>query len=350
MNPTRIKKGYILALVMILISLLTVIVSYMALRAQTFAPFATSRPDQMKSRLLAYSGVQIAMAQLAEWSSIAEKDEQPNEQNKNKRDPLEEKKQLLENLLPVLNQFQEFNLTAKDDGVQGDIQVCIGCEDGKINLNALWDFQKERFVFDDPALKDQKKIYEDLFAKIGTLTKTNNLLPALEAYFRGRGYIIDDPTQLLQIQEFKTFAQQLFYNPDQQEKNMIFLTDIFTLWSGKNTVDPLVLSHSITQLLDLKPASIKNPAETAQALKADMKWSTAWDNLLQPVYQKAFNTLPKGIDSLLTTKFDPKFFCVLVSAQVGNATSNVLAYLELEKKSSGKKSLSEMKIRKLYWL
>lgn len=349
MSIVQAKKGYILALVMILISLLTVIVSYMALRAQTFAPFASARPDQMKSRLLAYSGVQIAMAQLVGWSTVKKDEQVPNEPAK-KPDPLQAKKQLLENLLPVLNQFQQFTLSKKVDGIDGELDICIGCEAGKINLNALWDFQKERFVFDDPAQKDQKKIYEDIFVKIGSLTKTTNLLSALENYFKTRGYLIDDPTQLLLVKEFQPFAKALFYDPSDGAKDAIYLTDIFTVWSGSPTIDPWVLSHSVAQLLDFKPAQVKNAAELAEMLKARMNWKADWDKALQPIYQKAFNTLPNSIDSLLTAQFEPKIFSVLVTAQVGKATSKMMAFLELENKTSGKNATIEIKIRKIYWL
>ena len=48
-------------------------------------------------------------------------------------------------ILPTLNRWQEFDLKEKVDGVDGQIKVCLMCEEGKINLNRIIDFEKGTF-------------------------------------------------------------------------------------------------------------------------------------------------------------------------------------------------------------
>lgn len=72
--------------------------------------------------------------------------------------------------------------------------------------------------------------------------------------------------------------------------------------------------------------------------------------MLQPMYGKELRTLPKNIDSMLSTTFDPHFFSVRVHGKVGEVTQRLYAILERVKRSQGKEIVYDVFVRKLYWL
>ena len=57
-----------------------------------------------------------------------------------------EGKQLLKAILPVINRPQSFALKQAVDGINGTITIVLGSEEGKININKLYDFDKHKFL------------------------------------------------------------------------------------------------------------------------------------------------------------------------------------------------------------
>lgn len=330
-----------------MISLLVVLVTYLALRSQTYVPFAKRVPIYLRTQLLANSGIQIAAAQLVTFSQ-AKKGEQAPDQKAQKPKPEEQKKQFLEKLLPVLNRWQTFNLKESADGVSGTIKICIGAEDGKIDINQLWDFEKQKFIFKDN--KDGEKLFEELFNRIGALTGSTNVLPALETLFKNRAYPLNDVSELLMVKEFQVFQNDLFYEPTaDEESKKIYLSDIFTVASGKKGIDPWLFSHSWRTILELKLLE-GGRAQALKAFKMQTNWKTDWDKAFVSLYEKNIASLPKSMDLLLSRQFDPKLFSVLSYATIGKITTKMYALLELIETTQKNVTTIEIKIRKLYWL
>ena len=66
--------------------------------------------------------------------------------------------------------------------------------------------------------------------------------------------------------------------------------------------------------------------------KERANWQQDWTIMLMPVYGKELRTLPKHIDSMLSTNFAPRFFSVLAEGKVGDITQRMYAILERNKR------------------
>lgn len=335
------KSGYIMMLALIMISLLVVIVTYIATRSHTFSPLAARSQEQLKARALALSGVQVGIAQLVFFKTGKK------EQGTKPASGDEIQKKFLEKLLPVLNKLQTFGLKKATDGIEGRIQICISSEDGKIDLNQLWDFQKNQFAYLKEKNKDEwQKLYEALFAQVSKIAKTNSLFSPLQNFLKERGYLINDPTELLLIKEYQTFKNTIFYDPE--KKNVLYLTDLFTVWTGRKTIEPWLLSQSLKNVLELQ--SEEQFDQALKNFKVENNWKTAWDQLFLPLYKKNLASLPKNFELLLSAKFEPKIFSILSYGTFEGITSTMLAIIELVEKLEKEEKSYHAIIRKIYWL
>jgi len=284
---------------------------------------------------------------------------------KEKTDAQQEAKQFIIKILPILNSWQSFKLTKKNDGITGSIKICIGCEEGKIDINQLFDFQKKQFINEGAQQKDYKKIMQKFFAMIKEVVGGDNLFKTFEKFLKGRKNKLYDPTELLTIKEFERFNKNIFYTPDdivssekKEVKQIVYLQDIFTLWSGTREFNPWLLSHSLKVLLGLKTDAKtigtkkeKKLQETMKQFKLPLTWPNSWDTMLAPLYGKKFDRLPKEVKSLITTKFEPKVFSVLSYGTVGDVTQKLFIILERKKSSSdGDDVAVEFSTKKFYWL
>jgi len=361
------QPGYVLVFSLMVIALLVVLATSMMNQSRVHVRYARTILDREKAKMLAWSGVQIAMSQLANMGEEEKKDEKKRDQQK--ADPKEQAKQTLITLLPVLNNWQTFSLTPKKDGVRGEIKICLMCEEGKIDLNQLIDFEKSKFVNEGSKEKDYKKVMKEVFEKIKKVLGGEDLLKSLEKYLKERKTRFYDPTELLSIEEFKIFEDKIFYEPGSivrddrgQVKQTVYLNDIFTLWSFQRELNPWLLSNSLKVLLDLKikkedDAQLQDEAlkKTLQKFELNLAFPKGWNDLLAPFYGKKFEQLPQEIRKTMTTKFEPSVFSVLSYGTVGGVTQKLFVVLERKKSSqtvsSGKSSTSfEFSAKKFYWL
>ena len=142
---------------------MTAIGTYIFLRSSVFLPFMHTMYDREKAKVLAMGGLQIAIQQLSQFDE-AESEQTTNsqaagqqpasaqtanqqaagQQTKPKQEaggPL----QLFTRIMPIINRWQTFPLQKKIDGIDGSIQMCLVCEEGKINLNRIYNFDKSKF-------------------------------------------------------------------------------------------------------------------------------------------------------------------------------------------------------------
>jgi hypothetical protein len=354
------RSGYILTLTLMIISLLVVLITYISFKSSAFVPLSRAMINRQKAYALALSGVHIACAQLAQEHKKAAQQapEASEKEHKSKNDPKEQATALLKDLLPIKNRWQHFNLKKAADGLNGTISICIVSEEGKLNINQLFDYKKQKFVGEGSAKGDAKKMFQKLFDALKPHLNNTDLFPAFEKFLKERQYKLRDVTELLTIKEFEIFKKNVFYEPSDQgesEKRPVYLTDIFTVWSGKPTVEPWLFSDSISALLGLKRADGKESIPKAQIddalkkFKVQTNWSTDWDHVLAPLYGKKFNTLPQGIDAFIATTFGPSTFSVLSYGKIGSMTQKVLAIIERTVSSDDDAQINVI-IKKIYWL
>lgn len=355
----RAKSGYILLLTLMMLSLCVVLITYLFNKGAVNTPYSYAVIKREKAKLLALSGIEIATAQLAKKIEVQQKKEAKAPQSP--QDPkqggvnVEEEaaKSFLSWLLPVLNHWQTFSLKEEVDGVDGTIKICISSEDGKININRMYDFKKHEFMGGE---------FGKTWIKVGfkNIGEEESYDP-FEKFLKERSYRLDDVTELLLIKGFDAFKHHIFFEPAQEtatkKKQPTNLADLFTVWSNQPQLEPWLLSPSVVQLLDLKRQDAadkegrkKLALQWTKEFKLNSAWATDWNKIMKPIYGKDFASLPKGIDFLLNTKFDPKTFSVLSYGKVGDVVQKLLAIVERVATIKDSTVTATVKIKKLYWL
>ncbi|KKP36051.1 MAG: hypothetical protein UR26_C0001G0095 [candidate division TM6 bacterium GW2011_GWF2_32_72] len=353
------KPGYTLMLTMISIMALIAVFVFISSRATNYFRTSGALMDKEQAKLLALGGLQIAFAQLnQDVEKKAEKEE--------KGMPTDVEGKKLKELLPILNRWQEFPLTYKADGVDGEIKICICCENGKIDINSIYDFKKHKFV-DEPDKKSDKqgenqktqekekftirKSLETLFKNLSTKVGGKDLFASFEKFLKERKYRLNDVTELFEMPEFMVFKDKIFYNPDSKD---VALNDVFTTWSVDQKIQPWVLSHSLVNLFGLSEIQVskdgilqKNVEKALGSFKRNANWQQDWDKSLKEVYGKDYKTLSKDFGGWLNSQFEVNLFSVISWGKFRNMTQKLCAIIE---KSDDKQSDTGFRILKLYWL
>jgi len=372
-------------------SLATVLVSYIFTSGSIHVPFIKTMIDREKAKQLALGGIQIAISQLSQEVDVPEdaknaQGEPADPAAKPKLSPGDEaSKKLFETIVSRLNRWQRFSLRQEIDGIDGQIKICLMSEEGKININALYDFKKHAYKGTQAQQEIGKVLLRETFKSIGK----EDLFEQFEKYLKDRSYRLDDVTELMSIKGFDAFKNNIFYQPPalkntqakssqgsatqfdqtdsgeqsnpasgaQKGKARVYLTDIFTVWSGRFTLDPWLLSDSLCGLLGVKRAVSGDIEGRKQAVdqiakefKSTVQFPADWKKLFEPLYGTDFKSLSKGIEFILNTKFEPKIFSVLSYGSVGNVTLKMLAILQREKTTKDKRIAYSVTIKKIYWL
>lgn len=363
------NNGYILVLTLMILSVLVVIVTSMFFNQTGHSALTKTIVDREKAKMLALAGVQLAVSKL----TIIPKKSDEQKKSKEANDGAKNDIKLLMNILPTINRWQTINLVEDIDGIAGQIKFSISSENGKINLNQLYDFSKHKFVGEgqsalpqpvgqaqkkqgnQQAQLDAKKFIQDISAKIREFAQ-KDVFKGLMQFLQNRKIPLNDVTELLEIPEFSYFNDHVFFEPiaGSDTKRPIFLTDIFTTWTDTSKLQPWVLSDSVSELFGLKRASVdddqrsKSIEQWIKKFKPTAQWKNDWDNILKPMYGKDFKSLNKQAEYLFESQFGPNQFSVVSYGTVGNITQKIFAIVEIE--TSGNTGVSVVKVRKLYWI
>lgn len=369
MNHAR--SGFIIPLVFVLASAIIVVATALFVTGSIYVPYLKSTVEQEKARFLALGGIQIAVAQLAQSFEKEQPEQETQEQTSSEKSTptysAENQRitQFLSYLLTRLNRWQKFDIIAGGPTDRGTIDICLTSEDGKIDLNTIYDFKKHKFVGEDQPSGGWKSIMMELSERLGKLIGSENLFSSLEKYLRLRKYAFNDVTELLAIDEFKPFGHRVYYEPItgqevKKGKTGLALTDIFTVYSGRSFVEPWLLSESIRTILELNPTIVdQKEDEQAAVIQEQVKnfkrinrWVNDWHTVMAPRYGKELQTLPKGIESVFSTIFDPQHFAVLSHGTFGSVTQRLYAVLERRRASQAQagEKIYEVVVKRVYWL
>ncbi len=364
------RNGFVIPLVLMLISVAMILVTNIYQRGSTFVPFMSAIMRREQAKQLAISGVHLAMSQLAHAADPQEGKEQKKavlssekkegeKREEQKPSPEDQAKNTLFALLPTINEWQVFPLKKEIDGIDGIIKIAIACEEGKINLNSLYDFAQGKFKGEGQQEADWKKMLDILSKKMQQKVKSSgNLFESFEKFFKQRQYKVNDASELLTQDEFRAYARFLFYNPPEKEKEErpLYLFDLFTVY-GAGKLQPWLLSDSIRGLLDLKRVAPNNEkkknemvSELLKKFKTNVNLSQDWGTIFKPLYDVEFKRLPKGIEAFFSSSFDPKIFSVVSYGKVGEVTQRVYAILERMLRIDKSKTWYDVKILKFYWI
>lgn len=354
----NMKKGFALLSVFLMLTLATILVTQLYYKGSLYNSFIPVIVHREKAKRLARCGIPIALNQLAlhdkKLTPPSKDDDKKGAQKKN--DPEERAKQLLKVLLKVQNRWQTFDFTEAQEGVDGALSVCITCEEGKIPLNKLINYKKRNFRNNKKLNFNGDVYFKDLFDKLKPAAKDQDLYDAMLGFIKESKYELLDVTDLLGFKQFKEMRNNVFYIPPQKDEPSLkkpYLTDIFTLWSKKPTINPFVFSHSVRLLYGLKAEEMNKPLEDDQieeiikkVTPAEISWEKDWDTFLKPLYGKDYKSLPKEVVALFTPKFEPRVFSVLCYGKVGNVGQKLLAIVARSFTKQGE----EFEVKRIYWL
>ena len=362
----KTPNGYILITTLLIVSLAITIGTYIFNRGSIFLPFSNAIIHREQAKQLVEGALQKITAQLAE---IPQKKESENnneapEDKKKSSDKLFILREEFLRILSLLNQLQIFKLTQESDGIEAEIKMCLASQQGKININSIYDFENKKFIQKQKGSADWKAILQELCKRIETKTNSKNLFAAFEKILQAREYPFDDVTELLANTSFaQAFSNNIFYMPRPKEPNTVsiqaalYLTDIFTISDDQENINPFLLSHSIAQLLELTDAHQQDPQKRneliqniAKNMKEKFNWNKDWKTFLQPLYQKELNAVNTLFIPLFTKDFAPNSFCVTIEATVQQVTQRAFAIIKRKERADIGQMVYDIVIEQFYWI
>ena len=340
------KKGFILPLTIIIIFAISALVVRLLTRATSLAPLQRLALDREQAKQVALMGVTLAQAQLT-GPFKSDKDKQA----------------WYKAIFKNLNHWQKFDLKYEHDGIDAEIQIYISCEQGKIPINALWNFKDKKFIAAEKF--DVKKNLGNLFfSNADGDRQEGKVIDELEKTLKNFDYPLEDLTDLFVNKYFKSLASRFLPQPVTQQGSaekpvqQMSFADIFTTGSSElATLQPLFLSTGVKKIFELK--SVEGDDKTKEealkklisGIKESMDWKTQWDQLLSPLYGKKYASLPQPLTKLFAATVGASEISVVSYGKVGNVTQKVLVFLS---STPAQKSEPDGRvtytIKKLYWL
>ncbi len=350
-------SGFIIVLTMMLIATSVLLVSLVINRVSAYRRMGSLWTDREKAKMIALGGIEIAISQLAQLDkkdeknkkekpqgSAHEKSAESSKQDVAKKDA-EKAKALVNVLFTTVNKWQTFPLKTDVEGIEGECSLYVSSEQGKINLNGLYDVKKKKFV--TMGTVDGKKFCDFISEKLKPLLERQKQKPIeltnlLENFFKNH-QALDDVTEL-----FTTNMQELPLFREPEGKNIAF-NDLFTVMASKNTLDPFAFSTSLNRIIgvnrtdDVKKIPVEELFKLSQQQK--IEWEKAWSPLFATLYGKDYSGLPAEIKPFLATRFETTLWSVVSYGKVGTVTSKVYAIIEKSKNPD-----EPFQIKKIYWL
>lgn len=332
------QQGYILLVTFSMLALCTALVSMFMIKGLTHKRLATIVVEQEKMNQFAVSATALVQSFLSFPSEDTKDSVQASTVGSNTSQapantPDDFHKKLLERVLPFVNKAQKFSVKEIEKDFPVVINLTFFCESGKININGLFDFVHKKFYNEGIAGKDQKVFATWLFDKIAKITEGPSLLQPFIDHVKDRKLPFNDITELLAIKEFAAcFSQAVFYEPSKlhathaaldKKTQKLYLTDIFTVASEHDTIQPWLLSPSVCVLLDIPQKDTQQAGNgKKEEKKVDLSffkqqahWQADWDTTLKLVYDITFDKIPAPIRSLFSTQFSANVFSALITVE-----------------------------------
>ncbi len=326
------QKGYILFLLFSILSVCSVLIAISFGKVVVYQKVMRQMMQQQQALLISESGVAFIQALMTpEQEKKEESDTQKKDQTKQSV-----VQQTMLKIYPYFNKEKTISLTQEHDGINGSLALFLQSEQGKLNLNSLFDIKHKKFVHQGQP-DDRKKICTWLFGRIAAITGQKSLMEPFEQFISNRKTPVYDVTELLSIKEFKDqFADAVYVDPsDPQFNKKIYLTDIFTVCTEQDTISPWLFSHSWCVILELNPKQNLETEELKKIIekfKDSAKWDSDWNLFLQPFYNKEYKDLAQDIKSILTTQYEANIFSLLLKAKIGETNSSIFTIVKVNSK------------------
>lgn len=342
------KGGYVLVLVLLVVALLTTIVTRLSKDSILCASRSHSIREQEQARVLARSGIEIAISQLARPKT-------PSAKSAEKNQTVESTKDFLIRLVPVLNAWQTFELKEPRDGIDAQLSIRVCSEDGKLNLNGVCAVLDNKIVLEQSAATRIKQAYIECFKKIGTLIKVQDIWDMFMHLRDQRKRLFEDVSELIAVGRLGKHLGE-FVPFEVHGERTVYLYDLFTVWSERGLINPWTMSTSLQLLSDLQKPSFssekgKHHDEATKALsgfKDPAQWPEQWSQQLESLYRTSDKSIPRWMFHLWDTECKLNTFSVQCRVKVGRTVQQLFAVLI--KKGTSQKDEPPYEIRKIYWI
>ncbi len=335
--------------------------------------FTANMLAREQAELLAYSGIELARAQLMLADDAEEGASTESADEQKKPDEAKKAKGMLKRVLPHLNRWQTCKLNNKTDQVDGTITFCISSENGKLNINEVFNFEQMAF----------KKPFDDIIKKleIKPTLKQGEVHDRLVEFFKKHKKRLYDVSELLLVPGLQSL--DIFYSPPPAPAKgkpsvanvNVTLLDVFTVWTPDDKINPLWFSDSWCGILGLRRPHADDAEKQKEVFKKVIEQckpeaQTDWDNqwsILEPMYGQK----PKIISAIkenFPKEFGSTVYSVLSCGKVEEVECKLLAILQLQtvpekktekpkdkaqnevKSEPGVQPKKELKILRIYWL
>lgn len=365
------KEGYVIPTTMIIIATAIALLTSLMQRSFYFQETSAFEFKRQRVRLLAMSGIQIAMAQIA---LILPKKEAEEEKKQNKESKEEDSRKLtpvqewILQLMPIMNTWQTFKLTEESDGIVGEIKLYIACEQGKFNISQMYGIlsakqgtaketqDKKNEQGKQPAKKaaGPTQNWAQTVSSLLEKSSISGLSSSLTKFKEKMRRAPDDPLELLDQEVGKMFKDALFPTEDgkSEGKKPLYLMDLFTAATKNEKLNPWLLSSSVCSLLGLNVNREKFDIKSKiKEVKPFTNWSQQWNKLLEPLYGKKYDAIAKEISALFAPSFDASICSVICRVESQGNAQKVYAVLEKTVPPDGISPKSMVfKIKRMYWL
>lgn len=341
------QSGYILVLTLLITSILMVLVSQFFQQGQLQAVFDATVIEREQAKQLALGGLTLATSQLLPQEKKEEEKKTETKSETTKNNPAAD---FLKKIVPLLNRWQTIELKEDADDIDGTIQLCISCEDGKLDLNQLYDLPNKRFFGENTAGADAKKMFKTFFGLLRPHTNNQDLSESFAIFMKQRQYRLNDVTELLVDKEFqRIFGGRIFREPPTMASptaSTVYLTDIFTI-NGPRFINSWFLSDGMCIALGLKRADGKERLTEMQQILKNVTTltgalSSIWDTTFLPLYGKEYKALPQDLTNIMVAQPSAPMFGILSYGTVGTMTQGIYAIVQ--------RMQDRCKVVKQYWL
>jgi len=362
MKWSKQQSGYVLILAIGIVTVMSLLVFGIVNQVIVYNRLTITLADREQARLLALSGIQIAIGQLSDDPEKSKKEDgKVGASPKDKQESTLQKS--LKKLVPLLNRWQTFSLAEKEEDSERSCEIYIASEQGKININSLYDFKQKKFIKEQEL--DGAKIIQQIGEKFGSAVKDQSFAENLKKYIQERGKPLDDVTQIAGDAHFKKLKDYIFISPTTRGSGKndhivnVALLDMLTVDSKSKQVQPWFLTASAMVALGFKDMQ-KNADkkvwdtffEQLKGVHEPIAWQQKWDTLLAPVLGKGYSSIGPEIRGIFAQELDAASFSVVSYGKFGGTTVKVYAILYKKLSENGDENNSPVSycIKKLYWI
>jgi hypothetical protein len=312
-NIFRLRRnGYILVITIMLLSLAVVIVTRLANDSVLNNSYVVNSYKRLKAQQLAFSAIDLGR------SIISVKEDDPK------------KVKQFTQILLNLNRWQKYEIMPdSDNGSKSHLKFYLSSEQGKCNINKSLQFSKT-----EKPVTLESNIWSIIAEPLGKILNEQDLKTSIQDWAAERAIPLNDTTELLKFDKFAYFKDRVEVN----EKNDYALNDIFTTFTTEAKIQPLLLSGSISKILNFKNINDFSLDEwkefvnkAAEKFTENSNFEKNWDELYAPMFGKKINELPPNFLKACSSKWDPKLFSIIVHAQYDNVFYSLYAIISAEK-------------------